>query len=218
MTTKPCILVIDDEETVRESLAGWLTEDGYEVETAPDGPSGLARLRAKDYAVLLVDLKMPGMDGLEVLSKAREIRQEISVIIMTAYATVGTAVQAMKQGAHDYLMKPFEPEDLSRLVEHLTRERVPGREGVLERDATSRGSGITEPRVEPAAIPPAVPAGLVASGTAAESLREVERKHIVGILTQLGWNISRSARALGIDRVTLYNKIKKYGIREDEQP
>jgi two-component system, NtrC family, response regulator AtoC len=120
MNTKQCILVVDDEEIVRESLASWLEEDGYEVDTAADGAIGLAKLQARTYAVLLVDLKMPGMDGLQMLAKAREIQQEVPVIIMTAYATVDTAVQAMKQGAYDYLVKPFEPEALSLMVGKLT--------------------------------------------------------------------------------------------------
>ena len=131
MKTKQCILVIDDEEIVRKSLASWLTEDGYEVDTAPDGPSGLAKLQAKGYAVLLVDLKMPGMNGLEVLTKAREIQPEVSLIIMTAYATVDTAVQAMKQGAFDYLVKPFELEELSLMVGKLTSDQALRRENVL---------------------------------------------------------------------------------------
>jgi two-component system, NtrC family, response regulator AtoC len=120
MNIKQCILVVDDEETVRESLASWLEEDGYEVDTAADGATGLAKLQARTYAVLLVDLKMPGMDGLQLLARAREIQQEVPVIIMTAYATVDTAVQAMKQGAYDYLVKPFEPEALSLMVGKLT--------------------------------------------------------------------------------------------------
>jgi len=131
MSTKQCILVIDDEEIVRESLASWLEEDGYELDTAPDGATALAKLKARTYAVLLVDLKMPGMDGLEVLAKAREIQPEVPVIIMTAYATVDTAVQAMKQGAYDYLVKPFELEELSLMVGKLTSDQALRRENVL---------------------------------------------------------------------------------------
>ena len=194
MKTKSCLLVIDDEEIVRESLASWLEEDGYEVDTAPDGASGLARLQASAYAVLLVDLKMPGMDGLEVLAKAREIRPEVPLIIMTAYATVDTAVRAMKQGAIDYLVKPFEPEELSLMVDRLTSAQADRR----------------KPGVDLATATPPAAAVPIAPVTAAESLRDVERKHIVGILKHHGWNISRSAKALGIDRVTLYSKIKKY--------
>jgi DNA-binding NtrC family response regulator len=138
MKAKASVLVVDDEEIVRDSLASWLEEDGYRVDTAPDGPSALAKLAERAYAILLVDLKMPGMDGLEVLAKARPMQPDASVIIMTAYATVDTAVQAMKQGAYDYLVKPFEPEELSLMVGKLTNTQALQRENVLLRKALKR--------------------------------------------------------------------------------
>jgi DNA-binding NtrC family response regulator len=138
MKPKASVLVVDDEEIVRDSLASWLEEDGYRVDTAPDGPSALAKLAERAYAILLVDLKMPGMDGLEVLAKARPMQPDASVIIMTAYATVDTAVQAMKQGAYDYLVKPFEPEELSLMVGKLTNTQALQRENVLLRKALKR--------------------------------------------------------------------------------
>jgi DNA-binding NtrC family response regulator len=138
MKSKESILVVDDEEIVRESLAGWLEEDGYQVEVAADGPAAVAKLGQRAYAVLLVDLKMPGMDGLEVLTQARAVQPDASVIIMTAYATVDTAVRAMKQGAHDYLVKPFEPEELSAMVKKITQQQSLRRENLLLRKALKR--------------------------------------------------------------------------------
>ena len=138
MKAKGSILVVDDEEIVRDSLASWLEEDGYHVDTAPDGPTALAKLAERAYAVLLVDLKMPGMDGLQVLAQARSLHPDAPVIIMTAYATVDTAVQAMKQGAYDYLVKPFEPEELSMMVGKLTNAQALRRENVLLRKALKR--------------------------------------------------------------------------------
>ncbi len=138
MKAKGSILVVDDEEIVRDSLASWLEEDGYHVDTAPDGPAALTKLAQHAYAVLLVDLKMPGMDGLEVLAQARSLQPDVPVIIMTAYATVDTAVQAMKQGAYDYLVKPFEPEELSLMVGKLTNAQALRRENVLLRKALKR--------------------------------------------------------------------------------
>jgi DNA-binding NtrC family response regulator len=138
MKAKASILVVDDEEIVRDSLASWLEEDGYRVDTVPDGPAALAKLAQQAYAVLLVDLKMPGMDGLQVLEQARGLQPDASVIIMTAYATVDTAVQAMKQGAYDYLVKPFEPEELSLMVGKLTKNQTLRRENVLLRKALKR--------------------------------------------------------------------------------
>ncbi|HOP46346.1 MAG TPA: sigma-54 dependent transcriptional regulator [Desulfobacteraceae bacterium] len=121
MTKKPRILVIDDEPAMRESLYDWLMEDGYEVGLAENGPEGILMASGKIWEVILLDLKMPGMDGLEVLKKLREIT-DAEILIMTAYATVDTAVQAIKEGAFDYLVKPFDPDEIEmqikRIVEH----------------------------------------------------------------------------------------------------
>jgi DNA-binding NtrC family response regulator len=138
MKVKGCILVVDDEGIVRDSLARWLEEDGYRVDTAPDGQAALAKLAEQAYVILLVDLKMPGIDGLQVLAQARTMQPDAAVIIMTAYATVDTAVQAMKQGAYDYLVKPFEPEELSLMVGKLTNQEALRRENVLLRKALKR--------------------------------------------------------------------------------
>ncbi|MFB3816625.1 MAG: sigma-54-dependent transcriptional regulator [Candidatus Methylomirabilales bacterium] len=138
MKGKDWILVVDDEEIVRESLASWLQEDGYQVDVAADGPAAVAKLSQRAYVALIVDLKMPGMDGLEVLARARAALPDAAVIIMTAYATVDTAVRAMKQGAHDYLVKPFEPEELSAMVKKITQQQTLRRENVLLRKALKR--------------------------------------------------------------------------------
>ncbi|MCD4760875.1 response regulator, partial [bacterium] len=107
------ILVVDDELILRDSLKAWLDdEEGFSVDTAGSGPDALDRLANQSYQLMLLDIKMPGMDGVEVLKKAKEILPEIQVVMMTAYATVETAVEAMKIGALDYLIKPFDPEVL----------------------------------------------------------------------------------------------------------
>ena len=117
MTMAPVrILVVDDEQHVRQSLAAWFREDGYEVNVAAGGREALAALARDGADILLVDIKMPGMDGLELLRKARELAPDATVIIMTAYASVETAVQALKDGAYDYVVKPFDPDAVSGLV------------------------------------------------------------------------------------------------------
>ncbi|OGK78947.1 MAG: Fis family transcriptional regulator [Candidatus Rokubacteria bacterium GWC2_70_16] len=128
---KTRILVVDDEEIVRESLAAWLQEDGYRVEMAPGGEIAIERMRSGQWAVLLVDLKMPGVDGLQVLEEARKLQPDASVIIMTAYATVDTAVKAIKMGAYDYLVKPLRPEELSSMMERLITQQDMMRENIL---------------------------------------------------------------------------------------
>jgi DNA-binding NtrC family response regulator len=132
------ILVVDDEEIVRESLLGWLEKDGYTVETAPDGPTAVERLRAEPWSILLVDLKMPGMDGLQVLEETHKLRPEAATIMMTAFATVDTAVAAMKVGASDYLVKPFDPEELSLLIQKIVTQQALVHENTVLRKALKR--------------------------------------------------------------------------------
>ena len=107
------ILVVDDEAILRNSLEAWLgDEEGYTVDMAASGPEALEKLEADNYHLMLLDIKMPGMDGVEVIERASGIRPDMRVLMMTAYATVETAVEAMKIGAMDYLIKPFEPDEL----------------------------------------------------------------------------------------------------------
>ncbi|MGE5699997.1 MAG: sigma-54-dependent transcriptional regulator [Deltaproteobacteria bacterium] len=116
------IMVVDDEEIVRDSLGAWLEEDGYHVESVESGKKALELLPSKDWDLMLVDLKMPGMDGIQLMDEVRKTCPDMLVIIMTAYATVDTAVKAMKKGAYDYFVKPFNPDDISltirKIVEH----------------------------------------------------------------------------------------------------
>ncbi len=106
------ILVVDDELIVRDSLSEWLDDAGFTADMAGSGQEALTMLAEESYHLMLLDIKMPGMDGTEVLRKAKEDFPDISVVMMTAYATVETAVEAMKTGALDYLMKPFDPDIL----------------------------------------------------------------------------------------------------------
>jgi heterodisulfide reductase subunit A len=107
------ILVVDDELIVRDSLKEWLeVEGGFQVSMAESGPEALEHIKTHGCQLMLLDIKMPGMDGVEVLQKAKELFPDLPVVMMTAYATVETAVEAMKIGALDYLIKPFDPDAL----------------------------------------------------------------------------------------------------------
>ncbi|HOI09843.1 MAG TPA: response regulator, partial [Myxococcota bacterium] len=118
------ILVVDDERVVRDSLAAWLREDGHECTTVASGEEAVERFVAADFDLCIVDLKMPrGIDGIETMLRIRRLRPDASVVIITAYATVDTAVSAMKQGAEDYIVKPFNPEDISSVAERIVTLR-----------------------------------------------------------------------------------------------
>jgi two-component system NtrC family response regulator/two-component system response regulator HydG len=127
MSVKGRLVVIDDEVNAAAALEVLLKEDGYEVARAHDARSGLQLLEKVEPDVVLTDLRMPGMDGLELLAKIKEIRPETMVILMTAYGTVKTAVKAMKLGAEDYLSKPIDVEELEVVLQKALE-----RKGLLE--------------------------------------------------------------------------------------
>jgi DNA-binding NtrC family response regulator len=122
MAKKISILIVDDEESVRDSLFNWFIEDGYQVECAEDARKALTLLESEEFDIILADIKMPGMDGLEMLKRIKALRKDSIVIMMTAFATVDTAVQALKDGAFDYVTKPFDPDDLSHLIRNATKQ------------------------------------------------------------------------------------------------
>ncbi|SFM64451.1 sigma-54-dependent transcriptional regulator [Thermodesulforhabdus norvegica] len=132
------ILVVDDELIVRESLVGWLKKTGYDVDAASGGVEALSRLNETEYDLVFLDIKMPDMSGIEVLKRIREVSPETMVVMITAFGSVDTAVEAMKLGAHDYLMKPFEPEHLLLLVEKLLQQKRIIEENIVLREQISR--------------------------------------------------------------------------------
>jgi DNA-binding NtrC family response regulator len=111
------ILVADDDESLRRVIEFRLRQEGHEVKTVPDGARALELLKSERFDLLLSDMKMPGLDGLELLTLALELDREIKVILITAYATVQQAVEAVKLGAFDYITKPFEQEELSLTIQ-----------------------------------------------------------------------------------------------------
>jgi len=107
------ILIIDDEKAIRKTLGEILSYEGYKLEEAGDGEEGLKKFRDKEYDVILCDIKMPKMDGIEFLEKAKEVNPDIPVIMISGHGTIETAVEAVKKGAYDYISKP---PDLNRLL------------------------------------------------------------------------------------------------------
>jgi DNA-binding NtrC family response regulator len=145
--SKGRILIVDDEDVVRESLLQWFDGEGYQTRAAASAKEALTVVGEQQFDLALLDIKMPGMDGIELQQRLKDADPDLTVIIMTGYGTVETAVQALKQGAYDYVTKPIDPDDLSRLVakaiEHrrTTREVVRLRENLQEIFPTKEAVG-----------------------------------------------------------------------------
>jgi len=127
------ILVIDDEPILRESLQAWLERDGYSVEAVASGGLGLNRIAQTPFDIVFLDLKLEDIDGIQVLTRIKEEDPDTAVVMITAYGSVPSAVEAMKQGAEDYLLKPFEPEELSVLIEKITTHKAREKENIYLR-------------------------------------------------------------------------------------
>lgn len=140
------ILVCDDQEMIRDSLAATLVRDGHEVVAAYDGAAAVQRLTQGRFDLLITDLKMPRMTGMELLAEAKRIRPDMPVVLMTAFATVQTAVEAMKQGAYDYIQKPFDGDEIKLLVERTLEHSRLRTENAAYR-AISESAAVARPLV-----------------------------------------------------------------------
>jgi len=135
------ILIVEDKESLRLMLRKTLEAEGFAVETAEDGHAAIRSLRQKRHAMVLTDLRLPGPDGIQVLRTALEADADVPVIVMTAFGTVETAVEAMKLGARDFLSKPIDTDHLLLLVRRAVEERALRRENMILRDALADRSG-----------------------------------------------------------------------------
>lgn len=129
------ILVIDDKDSMREMVSQTLAEEGYTVESAANGPEGIEKARETDFDLVITDMRMPDMDGLDVVSNIKKINNDTAVIVMTAYGTIETAVSAMKKGAYDFLTKPFDTDHMLVLVDKaLQSQRIVAENEVLREE------------------------------------------------------------------------------------
>jgi DNA-binding NtrC family response regulator len=128
------ILIVDDEMVMRESLSAWLQRDGHNVQTAESGEEALAKIEKTRFDILIMDIKMEGMSGLEVLRHVQENDPDVFVVMITAYGSISTAIEAMKNGAFDYLLKPFDPEELGVLIEKIIAHRNQAKENLFLRE------------------------------------------------------------------------------------
>jgi DNA-binding NtrC family response regulator len=137
VSDKGRLLIVDDEPVVRDSLSKWFAEEGYEVGTAESASEALRRLSEGRWDLALVDIKMPGTDGIELQRRLKEISPQLVVVIMTGYASVETAVAALKNGAYDYVTKPFDPDDIAHTVRNALGHRRAVEENVRLKQAVA---------------------------------------------------------------------------------
>ena len=137
MSTQGKLLIVDDELSVRDSLGKWFREEGYEVSSAESASEALTMLAAQKPDVALLDIKMRGTDGIELQRRIHEIDPQIIVIMMTGYASVETAVAALKNGAYDYVTKPLDPDEIAHLVKNAMAHKHTEQENVLLRETVA---------------------------------------------------------------------------------
>jgi two-component system NtrC family response regulator/two-component system nitrogen regulation response regulator GlnG len=113
---KKKILLVEDEAVVREALRDWLIDDGYDVECAESGEEALERIKKEEFGVIVLDLRLPGIDGLQVFEEAKELKPKTKGVIVTAYPSKETLAKAKRLGLLDYLPKPFKVEDLEKII------------------------------------------------------------------------------------------------------
>jgi len=195
------ILVVDDRPGVADLVAAVLAS--YDVTRETDGARALERLASESYDVVVTDVQMPGVDGFEVLRAAKRRSPATEVVVMTAFATVHDAVQAVKQGAYDYIEKPFDPDDVqlavARALEH--RRQVLAEE---ERRRASGGEAQQGPDLS------------LAYKDVVEAAREqASRDYLIAVLKEHQGCVTRAAKRAGMERESLHRVLRRYGIRAE---
>jgi two-component system response regulator RegA len=176
----PRLLLADDDETFRERLDRALRDRGYDVVTAMDHPTALAAARERPPAFAVIDLKMPGASGLDLVRDLHALAPDTRIVVLTGYGSIASAVDALHRGAHDYLSKPADADEIIAAL--------------LGQKAARAASGNK---------------GNKATSDPPPSLARAEWEHMTRILADCGGNVSEAARRLGITRRTLQLKLKK---------
>lgn len=193
------ILIVDDEKNIRNHLASYVQHLGHTAKTAPDADTAWEVLRGTPVDIVLSDVRMAGTDGLALLRQIHALQPDVAVVLMTAYATVPQAVEAIRAGAAEYLMKPFAPDDVRLLINHILDVQALRRETAGTRQSPQHAA---PGAAQSAELPVAEP----------RSLKDLERHRIEQVLAESP-SLGAAAARLGIDPATLWRKRKRYGIR-----
>jgi two-component system response regulator HydG len=193
------ILIVDDKDNMRALLRDILAPR-YEVDLAVDGPAALVALAAKRYEVVITDVRMPEMDGFELVRLIKERWPLTEIVMMTAFGSIPAAVEAMRLGAYDYVQKPFDPDDVGLVVARALerqQERVA---------ATTRAMNAASPPS------PEEMANLSYREALASARDRGSREYLSALLKAFGGNVSRAAERAGLERESLHRLLRRYGI------
>jgi DNA-binding NtrC family response regulator len=224
------ILIVDDKETMLSLLAKILS-DQHDVTSAANGQQALDLIAAREFDVVLTDVRMPGADGFEVIRAVKRQWPATEVVMMTAYASIESAVEAIRRGAYDYLQKPFDPDDVSLIVARAferKRQRAGGDDGLTQPGGQSVGelasAGTARPGVgdEPVAAAPEVeqpgvaPLASLSYKAAVNLARDrISHEYLAALLTTFRGNVTQAAERAGIERESLHRLLKRYGLRAE---
>jgi DNA-binding NtrC family response regulator len=200
------ILIVDDNENMRALLRDILAPD-HDVVLAADGPAARGELESQRFELVLTDVRMPGLDGFEIIRLVKERWPLTEVVMMTAFASVPAAVEAMRQGAYDYIEKPFDPDDVGLVVRRaLGRHR--------ERATTpSASSQASSPTVT--SSPDEDLAALSYREALASARDRGSREYLSALLKAFEGNVSRAAERAGLERESLHRLLRRHGVQAD---
>ena len=198
ITDRARILIVDDKENMRALLRDILATR-YDVTLAADGTAARASLESESYEVVLTDVRMPGLDGFELVRLVKERWPLTEVVMMTAFASVQAAVEAIRRGAYDYIQKPFDPDDVGLVV---TRALERHRERVSASSAPAASQAASESEL----------AGLSYREALASARDRGSRDYLSALLKAFGGNVSRAAERAGLERESLHRLLRRHGI------
>ena len=193
------ILIVDDKENMR-GLARDILAPQHDVALAADGAAARTHLEAGEFDVVLTDIRMPTLDGFELLKLVKERWPLTEVVVMTAFASIQSAVEAMRRGAYDYIQKPFDPDDVSLVVNRALERR---RERVAARVAASGTATLSEQDLSNLSYREAL----------ASARDRGSRDYLAALLKSFGGNVSRAAERAGLERESLHRLLRRHGIQ-----
>jgi len=193
------ILIVDDKENMRGLVRDILAHQ-HDVALAADGATARAQLEASEFDVVLTDVRMPALDGFELLKLVKERWPLTEVVVMTAFASIQSAVEAMRQGAYDYIQKPFDPDDVSLVVSRALERH---RERFAARAAASGAATLSEQDL----------ANLSYREALASARDRGSRDYLAALLKSFGGNVSRAAERAGLERESLHRLLRRHGIQ-----